>query len=98
MSKSLKVISYIIIQFLVLYAGDVFSKNYDTLVIQDDFSQVHIGRYVRYLSDSTNQMELKDFLETSAPTVATLKANFKNEINFGYGQNQYWFQSHIYNS
>lgn len=98
MSQLLKILCIALIQSLVLFQGNLLSKTYDSLVIDDDFTEIHLGKYVRYLSDSTNQMDLSSFIETSSPTIATLRPNLKNEVALGYGQNQYWFQFKIYNS
>lgn len=98
MSGFLKIICFALLQFYMLYQGNLFSKSFDTLQIDEDFKEVRLGKYVRYLSDSTNQMDLMGFLEISSPTVATLRANVKDEVTLGYGQHQYWFQFHIHNS
>lgn len=98
MQKFLKIICLALLQIGMLYQGNLFSKNFDTLIVDQDLKEIRLGKYVRYLSDSTNRMTLLDFLETSSPTVATLRANVKNEVTLGYGQHQYWFQFHIKNT
>ncbi len=97
MSGKLKIICLALLQICMLYQGNLFSGSFDTLIVDDGLKEVRIGKYIRYLSDSTNQMTLQDFLEISSPTVATLRANKKDEVTLGYGQHQYWFQFHIRN-
>lgn len=98
MIRILKILSIALIQSLVLFQGNVFSASYDSLIVDQDFDEIQLGKYVRYLSDSTNQMDLASFIDVSSPTVATLSANLKNEVALGYGQNQYWFQFKIHNN
>lgn len=98
MRQILKIFIITSMQLLLLYRGDVFSDTYDHLTIGEDFTETPVGKYVRYLSDSTNQMDLSSFIELTSPTKATLKPNIKNEVTLGYGQNQYWCQFKIYNN
>jgi|GEM_PF-3676713 len=97
MTRYLKIFILALFQCWLLVQGNVFSASYDTLVVNRDAVDLHLGKYIRYLSDSTNNMDLGDFLETSTPTAATLRVNAKNEVTLGYGQSQYWLQLHIYN-
>jgi signal transduction histidine kinase len=95
MTRLIKIICIALLQYFVLFQGNAFSESFDTLIVNDDFKEANLGKYVRYLNDSTNHMELSDYLETTSPTEATLRVNHKNEVFVGYGQNQYWFQLHV---
>lgn len=94
MTRWIKIFCIALLQ-LVLFQGNAFSESFDTLIVNDDFKEANLSKYVRYLNDSTNQMEFSDYLELTSPTEATLKVNHKNEVYAGYGQNQYWFQLHV---
>lgn len=95
MTKWIKIFCIALLQYFVLFQGNAFSESFDTLIVHEDFREANLGKYVRYLNDSTNLMELSDYLEITSPTEATLKVNRKNEVFVGYGQNQYWFQLHV---
>jgi signal transduction histidine kinase len=71
---------------------------YDTLTIFKDYKEVALGKYIRYLQDSTNAMSLQDFLEQTSPTRAAMRANQKHVIALGYGQNQYWLSAYLDNT
>ncbi|MCO5233392.1 MAG: hypothetical protein LC105_06755 [Chitinophagales bacterium] len=98
MSKFLKIFRIVLLQILMLYQGYLFSESLDTLYIHHDTKEVRLGKYIRYLNDTTNQMNLKGFLEATSPTIATLQANLMNEVFLGYGQHQYWFQFNLKNT
>ncbi|HUH75615.1 MAG TPA: 7TM-DISM domain-containing protein [Chitinophagales bacterium] len=95
MTRWIEIFCIALLQCLILFQGNAFSESFDTLIVNDDFKEANLSKYVRYLNDSTNQMELSDYLEATSPTEATLKVNYKNEVYAGYGQNQYWFQFHL---
>lgn len=95
MTRWIKIFCIALLQYFVLFQGNAFSESFDTLIVNDDFKEANLSRYVRYLNDSTNKMDLSDYLEVTSPTEATLRVNHKNEVYAGYGQNQYWFQLHV---
>ena len=95
MTRWIKIFSIALLQYFVLFQGNVFSESFDTLIVHEDFKEANLSKFVRYLNDSTNLMTLSDYLEITSPTEATLKVNHKNEVFVGYGQNQYWFQLHV---
>ncbi|MCO5231017.1 MAG: ATP-binding protein [Chitinophagales bacterium] len=98
MSKLSKIIWITLLQILMLWQGNLFSASFDTLFIDHETKEVQLGKYIRYLSDTSNQMTLDGFLEATAPTVATLQINKMDEVFLGYGQHQYWFQFNLKNT
>jgi signal transduction histidine kinase len=70
----------------------------DTLAVNRTFTETALGKYIRYLSDSSNNMQVADFIEATAPTIATLKANIRNEVSIGYTQTQHWLRWHLVNT
>jgi len=89
---------YTLLQFLLLQQGFLFGATYDTLIIDERFKDAELGKYIRYLKDSSDAMTMADFLEQSSPTQATLRINKKDEVVLGYTQNQHFLQCRIYNA
>jgi signal transduction histidine kinase len=80
-----------------LLSTSLLSAEMDTLYVDKAFTEVALGKYIRYLSDSSNSMQVEDFIEATAPTIATLNANKRNEVNIGYAQTQHWLRWHVVN-
>ena len=77
--------------------GSLLSSEKDSLFVDKGFKEVALGKYIRYLSDSSNSMQVADFIEATSPTIATLNANKRNEVNIGYTQTQHWLRWHVVN-
>lgn len=97
MQRFLNHINSWLLLFGLLVAGTLSAQQSETFVIDDDFKEISLGRYVQYLSDRTNNMDLIDFLEVTSESETALKANDKDEVKLGYGQNQYWTKFSLHN-
>jgi two-component system, NarL family, sensor kinase len=86
------------LQLLVLQPGFLLGRNHDTLLVGEDFKDADIGKYIRYLQDGSDTMRLEHFLESSSPTLATLRANTKDEVVLGYTQSQHFLQCRLMNT
>ncbi len=95
MSRLLKAVFSVVLQLFLLHSGQAFALENNIRVIDEDFKESRLGRYVYYISDSTNSMNLRDFLKISSSS--KLKPNRKEGVFLGYGQNQYWFQFRLFN-
>ena len=82
---------------IILWQGLSFSADTDTLYINEDFTECKLGKYARYMSDSSNGMSLNEFINITQTAGALLKNNQRDEISIGYTQQQHWLVFHLKN-
>lgn len=82
---------------LLLWQGLSFSADTDTLYIGQNFTECSLGRYARYMSDSSNGMSLNEFIAISKRVDSELQKNKRDEISIGYTQRQHWLVFHLKN-